>query len=213
MEPTEALDTRSSYTIERIRRRFAERGPRTERVRSDRDLNPDYVPPAVALRDAAVLIPLVERPDGPSIILTQRTTTLAAHAGQICLPGGHREPEDASPEDNALRETGEEIGIDRSRIDVLGRLDTYVSVTGFRIVPIVGIVREPFTLAPDPAEVAEVFEVPLSVILAPGNPERHARNASDRPGWYHAFTYRRRYIWGVTAGILNNLRDELGAPE
>jgi 8-oxo-dGTP pyrophosphatase MutT (NUDIX family) len=213
MEPIDTVTARPC-SIERVRRRFAERGPAGNRVRGDHDLNPDYTVPA-SLRDAAVLIPLVARPEGPAIILTQRAPDLAAHAGQICLPGGRRESFDASPEDNALRETAEEIGLDRSRIDVLGRLDTYVSRTGFRIVPVVGVVQAPFTLAPDPVEVAEVFEVPLAVILAPGNPERHSREGLDRDGhprqrWFHAFTHRRRFIWGVTAGILNNLRDVLG---
>lgn len=178
------------------------------KIRGDHDLNPDLGPPE-SLREAAVLVPLVDRPDGPTVIFTQRTATLTAHAGQISFPGGRMEPEDDGPEDTALRETAEEIGLERGRIEIVGRLDTYVTRTGFRVTPVVGVVTPPFLLTPDPTEVAEVFEVPLSFILDPSNPQRHSREFLGKPRFFYAFPYQQRYIWGATAGMLVNLRDVL----
>ncbi|BAI72116.1 uncharacterized Nudix hydrolase [Azospirillum sp. B510] len=180
------------------------------KIRGDHDLNPDMGPPS-ALREAAVLVPLVDRPEELTVIFTQRTATLSAHAGQISFPGGRMEPEDSGPEETALRETAEEIGLERGRIEIVGRLDTYVTRTGFRVTPVVGVVTPPFILTPDPTEVAEVFEVPLSFILDPSNPQRHSREFLGKPRWFYAFPYPQRYIWGATAGMLVNLRDVLGA--
>ncbi|PWC32398.1 CoA pyrophosphatase [Azospirillum sp. TSO35-2] len=180
-------------------------------IRGDHDLNPEMGPPS-ALREAAVLVPLVDRPEELTVIFTQRTATLSAHAGQISFPGGRMEPEDERPEDTALRETAEEIGLERGRIEIVGRLDTYVTRTGFRVTPVVGVVTPPFILTPDPTEVAEVFEVPLSFILDPSNPQRHSREFLGKPRWFYAFPYQQRYIWGATAGMLVNLRDVLGVP-
>jgi 8-oxo-dGTP pyrophosphatase MutT (NUDIX family) len=182
------------------------------RIRGDHELNPSRRPPDT-LREAAVLVPLVDRPEGPTVIFTQRTATLSAHAGQISFPGGRQEPADQSPEDTALRETLEEIGVGRESIEILGRLDTYVTSTGFRVTPVVGLVHPPFQFAPDPTEVAEVFEVPLSVILDPANPQRHSRDYKGVERFFYAFPYQQRYIWGATAGMLVNLRDVLsGGP-
>ncbi|MEO3434174.1 CoA pyrophosphatase [Inquilinus sp. CAU 1745] len=178
------------------------------KIRGDHDLNPDMLPPA-SLREAAVLIPLVEREDGLHILLTLRTDHLAAHAGQISFPGGRTEEEDEDALDAALRETEEEIGLPREKIDIMGRLDTYVTRTGFRIVPFVGLVRPPFTLEPDPFEVAEVFEVPLGFVLGPGKPERHSRIFQGRERFFYVFPYGERFIWGATAGMLLNLREAL----
>lgn len=213
-------------SLEEVRRRFpamsddaavenAVRSNRTAtkhaaKIRGDHDLNPEMGPPAT-LREAAVLVPLVDRPEELTVIFTQRTATLSSHAGQISFPGGGREPEDGSPEETALRETAEEIGLERGRIEIVGRLDTYVTRTGFRVTPVVGVVTPPFILTPDPVEVAEVFEVPLSFILDPSNPQRHSREFLGKPRWFYAFPYPQRYIWGATAGMLVNLRDVLGA--
>jgi len=212
-------------TLEDVRRRFpagttnslhpvadppaARVPPSPAKIRGDHDLNPGFGPPPDALREAAVLVPLVDRPDGPTVIFTQRTATLTAHAGQISFPGGRMEPEDDGPEDTALRETAEEIGLDRGRIEIVGRLDTYVTRTGFQVTPVVGVVTPPFILTPDPTEVAEVFEVPLSFILDPANPQRHSREFLGKPRFFYAFPYPQRYIWGATAGMLVNLRDVL----
>jgi 8-oxo-dGTP pyrophosphatase MutT (NUDIX family) len=198
-------------TLDDVRRRF----PRSEaaslrldKVRGDHDLNPGSGPPA-KLREASVLVPLVDRPEGLTVIFTQRTAHLTAHAGQISFPGGRMETYDRSPEDTALRETEEEIGLPRDRIETLGRLDTYVTRTGFRVTPVVGLVRPPIELVPDPTEVAEVFEVPLTFILDPSNPQRHSRDFMGAERHFYVFPYQQRYIWGATAGMLVNLRDVL----
>jgi len=202
-------------TLDDLKKRFpgsAAAGPRPGTVRGDHDLNPDYYEETglpEALREAAVLVPLVDRPEGLTVIFTQRTAHLSAHAGQISFPGGRQEPADAAPEDTALRETEEEIGLPRGRIEILGRLDTYVTRTGFRVTPVVGLVRPPFELDPDPTEVEEVFEVPLSFILDPANPQRHSRPLLGKERHFYAFPYGHRYIWGATAGMLVNLRDVL----
>ena len=195
-----------------IRKRFpgsatASRHP--EKVRGDHDLNPGFQLPPDKLREAAVLVPLIDRAEGLTVLFTQRTAHLSAHAGQISFPGGRRETYDHSPEDTALRETEEEIGLPRDRIEVLGRLDTYLTRTGFRVTPVVGLVRPPFAIEPDPTEVDEVFEVPLTVILDPSNPQRHSREFMGQQRYFYAFPYEQRYIWGATAGMLVNLRDVL----
>src|ERR1700757_4336874 len=128
-------------------------------TRGDHDLNPGWTPPSSEVRPAAVLVPLVDRMDGMSVLLTQRTAHLSAHAGQIAFPGGRLEPEDPDAAAAALRETEEEIGLPREHVTLIGRLDTYVTGTGFEITPVVGIVSTPFTLSIDPFEVADVFEV------------------------------------------------------
>jgi len=180
-----------------------------EKVRGDHDLNPGFRLPLDRLREAAVLVPLVDRPEGVTVLFTQRTAHLSAHAGQISFPGGRRETYDRSPEDTALRETEEEIGVARGHVEVVGRLDTYLTRTGFRVTPVVGLLKPPFAVNPDPTEVDEVFEVPLTVILGPDMPERHSREVMGHQRFFYAFPYEQRYIWGATAGMLVNLRDVL----
>src|SRR5207237_2048429 len=136
-----------------------------EATRGDHDLNPGMTPPSTALRPAAVLVPLVDRPEGMSVLLTQRTPHLTAHAGQISFPGGRIEESDDDPPEEALRETEEEVGLTRDHVTVIGRLDTYVTGTGFEITPVVGIVKVPFPLALDPFEASEVLDGPLSFAL------------------------------------------------
>lgn len=166
------------------------------------------------LKRAAVLIPLVARADGITVLLTQRTPHLAAHAGQISFPGGRMEPRDRDARAAALRETEEETGLAHDRIALLGELEEYGTITGFRVTPVVGVVTPPFTLKPDPVEVAEVFEVPLAFILDPAN-RRHAvekRDGLERDIYEISFgTYR---IWGFTARLLVRLVDVIeGAAE
>lgn len=192
--------------LSRLPALLAERGTGSER--GDHDLNPTMGSPQ-KLRNASVLVPLVDRPEGLTLIFTQRTTHLAAHAGQISFPGGGLEECDEDDVACALRETVEEIGLHRRHVQVLGRLDTYVTRTGFKVAPVVGLVRPPFELAPDPFEVAEVFEVPLSFFLDPANRRRESRTVQGIERFFYAFPYGERYIWGATAGMLVNLCDVL----
>src|SRR6056297_1110083 len=168
---------------ETLRRRLVLRGidmADTGRTRGDHDLNPDLRPDG-PLRPAAVLVPLVDRADGLTVLLTERTAHLHAHAGQISFPGGAFEPGDADAVAAALRETEEEVGLAPEQVEVVGRLDTYVTRTGFEVTPVVGLVRPPVLLRPDPFEVADVFEVPLDFILDPARPERHSLEFLGRP--------------------------------
>ena len=187
--------------------------PDEKAAHSDYDLNPEVrdARPGVRvkLRPAAVLVPLVERADGVTVLLTQRTEHLNHHAGQISFPGGRVEPEDTDVIDTALRETEEEIGLDRAYVEVVGRLDIYETVTGFSITPVVGFVREDFSLAIDGQEVAEAFEVPLAFLLDPANHQRHSREFNGARRHYYALPYQDRYIWGATAGMLVNLCEVL----
>jgi len=153
-------------------------------------------------RLAAVLVPLVNRPEGLQLLLTQRSADLPDHPGQISFPGGRVEPEDSSLAAAALRETAEEVGLPQDRVSVLGHLSEYETVTGYRITPVVGWVEPPFTLAPDPVEVADVFEVPLGFILDPANQQRHFRMLGERRRDFWAIPYGERYIWGATAAML-----------
>ena len=167
-------------------------------------------PPSTALRPAAVLVPLVDHPRGMTVLLTQRTAHLTAHAGQISFPGGRIEAYDPDPESAALRETEEEVGLPRDRVSVVGRLDTYLTGTGFEITPIVGIVAPPFALAIDPYEVAEAFEVPLAFILDRRNHQRIERESgSGGSRCFFVLPFEGRNIWGATAGILVNLAEVL----
>ena len=179
--------------------------------RGDHDLNPGMRPEG-PLTPAAVLVPLVLRPGGPTVLLTQRTDHLHDHAGQISFPGGRIEGGDATPEAAALRETEEEIGLAPSRVELIGRLDTYVVRTGFEVTPVVGFVNPPLHLNLDPFEVAEVFEVPLAFILDRGNYERQSREYKGAQRFFYVVQYEDRYIWGATAAMLVNLVDILDAP-
>jgi 8-oxo-dGTP pyrophosphatase MutT (NUDIX family) len=156
-------------------------------------------------RAAAVLVGVVERPVGPALLLTQRPAHLRDHAGQICFPGGRVEPEDASTAAAALREAEEEIGLDPRRVELLGELKPYDTVTGFRIHPVVGWIEPPVDLAPDPYEVEEVFDVPLKFVLDPGNHRRQSYRRGSLTRAYYVLPYQGRFIWGATAGILANL--------
>ena len=160
---------------------------------------------------AAVLVPLVERVDGWSVVLTLRSADLADHAGQISLPGGRIEPEDPDPLAAALREAEEEIGLSRDYVEHAGRLDTWFTGTGFEVTPIVGLVRPPPPYRPDPVEVAEVFEVPLAFILDKRNHQWRSRELAGRQRFFWAIPYLHRNIWGATAGMLVNLAEALGS--
>jgi 8-oxo-dGTP pyrophosphatase MutT (NUDIX family) len=156
------------------------------------------------IRPAAVLVPVVGRESGLTVLFTRRTAHLNDHAGQISFPGGRSEPGDASTAETALRETAEEIGLEASRVEVLGELSQYVTVTGYRVTPVVGLVFPPFELKPDEFEVAEVFEVPLDFLIDPANHQRNSIVYEGGARHYYAVPYGDHYIWGATAGMLMN---------
>jgi 8-oxo-dGTP pyrophosphatase MutT (NUDIX family) len=158
---------------------------------------------------AAVLIPVVAHPEGLTVLFTQRTTHLKSHAGQVSFPGGRVEPGDASAEFTALREAAEEIGLAAERVEILGRLPDYRTRTGFRVSPVVGAVRPPLELAPDPREVEAVFEVPLAFLLDERNRERRTREFQGLSVGFYVYEYQGHVIWGATAGMLVNLHKML----
>jgi 8-oxo-dGTP pyrophosphatase MutT (NUDIX family) len=166
------------------------------------DLHLAAIPEGARVTDAAVMVPLVHRADGVQLLLTQRTAHLSDHAGQISFPGGRVEPEDASREETALRETEEEIGLGRAHVQLLGRLPEYEIPSGFRITPVVGWIEPPFDLALDAFEVAAVFEAPLEHFLEPARYQRREYRFRGRHRHYMAIPYEGRYIWGATAGML-----------
>lgn len=163
------------------------------------------------LRDAAVLIPVVDHKDGASVILTKRTEKLRHHSGQVAFPGGSIDPTDASSEGAALRETEEEIGLDRSFVEVVGRLPDYVSGSGFRVAPILGIVRPGFLLTLNVDEVDDAFEVPLAFLMNEANHTRESREWQGHMRNYYVMPYADHYIWGLTAGIIRVLYERLYA--
>lgn len=182
--------------------------PAPEICRGDHDLNPGLLPEGPLTR-AAVLVPLVDRPQGITILLTRRTDHLHAHAGQISFPGGRCEPGDCDVVATALREAEEEIGLPPDFVTPIGRLDVYVTRTGFEVSPVIGLVAPPPAFVPDPHEVAEVFEVPLDFILDPTSRQRHRRVYAGATRDFYVFPWRGYYIWGATAGMLVNLADRL----
>ena len=154
-----------------------------------------------------MLVPIVGREDGLTVLLTRRSDSLPVHKGQISFPGGRVEEEDVDDVETALRETEEEIGLGRDRVEVIGRLYTYTTLTGFEVTPVVGLIRPPFEVTADPVEVAEIFEVPLSFVLDPGNHQRHSREWQETVRHFWVLPYQNYYIWGATAGMLVNLAD------
>ena len=181
-------------------------------ARGDHDLNPDFHPPKQSLTKAAVLVPIVTHDHGLTVLLTRRSDHHNDHAGQVSFPGGRIEAHDRDSEDAALRETEEEIGLDRSHVRTVGRLDTYVTGTGYEVTPMVGLVAPPFALRPDEFEVAEVFEVPLTFFLDPANRQVQSRVYRGKERFFFAYPYRQHFIWGATAGMLVNLSELLTAP-
>lgn len=164
-----------------------------------------------AMVPAAVLVPIVVRPAGLTVLLTQRTVHLTRHSGQISFPGGRADPGDPSPEFTALREAREEVGLAAERVEVVARLAEYLVRTGYRVTPVVGLVTPPFDLAPDPREVADVFEVPLAFVLDPANHRRETRELNGRTVGFYVMDFGPRRIWGATAGMLVNLYRQLAA--
>ena len=170
------------------------------RPRGDHDLQPHPValPDEAAAVPAAVLIAIVPRPEGPTVLLTQRAASLRSHSAQVAFPGGRVDAVDGSPLITALRETEEEIGLPRSRVKTLGFLDAYLTGTGYRIVPVVALVEPPFSLVLNAHEVDDAFEAPLSFLLDPANHRREGREWQGLYRTYYAMPFGDRYIWGAT---------------
>jgi 8-oxo-dGTP pyrophosphatase MutT (NUDIX family) len=171
---------------------------------------------------AAVLMPLVMR-DELMLLLTLRATTLTSHSGQVALPGGRTDAADIDAVDTALREAHEEVGLPRAHVEVLGSLPVYVTGTAYSITPVVALVTPGFTLLPNAAEVADVFEVPLAYLMNPANHRRHAVEFDGVTREWLSMPYldktvvqengelAERFIWGATAGMLRNLYRFLSA--
>ena len=182
--------------------------------RSDFDLNPDVKAAQLRLheqRRAAVLCGLREREGRLHVVLTHRAAHLSRHASQVAFPGGRIDPTDPSPRDAALREAEEEIGLLPTDVRVLGTLDEYLTSTGYRVTPIVGVVAPGFRPRPDPAEVELVFEPPLDFLMDPSNRQRHHHDRNGYRRYYYAMPWEGHYIWGATAGMLKGLSDRLAA--
>lgn len=158
-------------------------------------------------KEASVLIPLVMRDEGLSLLLTHRTAHLNNHAGQISFPGGRVETTDASSIETALRETQEEIGLDRRHVEIIGALPQYRTATGYDVTPVIALIQPPFALTPDPFEVASIFEVPLSFLMDASNHQRRSLELPNGVGirTFYAMPYHQHFIWGATAGMLRNL--------
>lgn len=172
------------------------------------DLPPD-LRPAKPWKDAAVLVPVILRDPEPTILLTERTRGLLDHAGQVSFPGGGRERRDADSVQTALRETREEIGLEPSQVEPVGFLDGYLTITGYAVTPVVGLVSPGFVLKPNPVEVTEVFEVPLAFLRDPANRQLRKRQLGNRELGYFLFAYGPHQIWGATAAMLVNFLQKL----
>ncbi|MGL6108959.1 MAG: CoA pyrophosphatase, partial [Rubrivivax sp.] len=201
-------------TPEALRQRFAAVQGWQAHIRGDAGFEPK------GLSAASVLVPLVQRPDGLRVLLTQRTEHLRDHAGQISFPGGRVEQHDADAVATALREAEEEVGLPRSAVEVIGQLPNYVTVTNYVVTPVVALVRPPFTLQLDNFEVAEAFEVPLAYLMTPAHHQHHEVELQGRRRQFLSMPWqdaggagelRRYFIWGATAAMLRNLYGFLSA--
>lgn len=181
---------------------------------SDFDLNPglaDEIGAGADVIPAAVLVPVIARRT-LTVLFTLRTEHLARHAGQVSFPGGRIDLEDEDAATTALREAEEEIALSRSLVEPLGFLDTYRTSTGFTVAPLVALVAPEHQVRPNPAEVAEIFEVPLAFLLDPANMTRDRRIWRGRERHFYALTFQSRYIWGATAGMIRNMQQRLTRP-
>lgn len=195
--------------LETLRSRLMRDPPPLEPSRSDFDLNPQVRPAEPRpLRPAAVLVPIILRPE-PTMLFTRRSIALRRHAGQVSFPGGAAETVDLSRAATALRELTEETGIEPQFVTVAGYLETYETITGFAVAPVVGVVAEGFALAPDEREVDGVFEVPLSFLIDPDNCRIDSREFNGSARHFYVFEFESHYIWGATAAMLRMLSERL----
>ena len=180
----------------------------------DFDLNPEVPHPPLpkgCLRLASVLVGVVDREPGATVLLTLRSAHLPSHPGQVAFPGGRADAGDATVIDTALREAREEIGLTPDLVTPVGLLDGYRTGSGYRIVPVLSLVSPQFVPEPDAREVADVFEVPLAFLMSAGNHQRHSREWQGHIRHFYAMPYGERYIWGATAGILRLMYERLYA--
>lgn len=177
---------------------------------SDFDLNPDFSDAVTGdLRAAGVLIPIMDHPRGPRLVLTKRSSALKHHPGQIAFPGGRVDPTDLDPIDAALRESEEEIGLPRQIVDVIGTLPTHETVTRFQIYPVLGWIRDDFVPIAEPGEVSEIFTVPMNHVLNVDNFNVQSRLWRGQKRSFFTVPYGPYYIWGATARILRGLADRV----
>jgi 8-oxo-dGTP pyrophosphatase MutT (NUDIX family) len=195
---------------EEIVKRLASSPPIEQLMTAD-DLEKQLANAKLPLRPAAVLLLVVNHAEVPTVVFTQRTAHLSDHAGQVSFPGGRCDEEDCTPERTALREAEEEIGTAPERIQILGRMPEYRTVTGFSVTPVVGWAEPPLVYRPDPHEVEAVFEVPLAFLLDPANHRHESAFFKGRMRKYWAMPYGDRYIWGATAGMLVTFQRILAA--
>lgn len=186
-------------------------GPEDGAMNGDFALNPEdnFFADIGSFRPAAVLVPIITRPEEMTVLLTRRPDYMNKHAGQIAFPGGGMDEADKSPVAAALREAEEEVGLDPATVEIVGRLDPYRTGTGYQIVPIVGFITPDFEPQRCEIEVAEIFEVPFSFLMDPVNHQRHQGEWRGKKREYYAVPYEDYYIWGATAGMLVNLSKRL----
>ena len=202
---------RRPLTRDEIIRRLADTPPIEDLLTADDLEKQRQAASASGLTPAAVLLLVVNHPE-PTVVFTQRTAHLADHAGQISFPGGRMEEGDEGPAQTALREAREEVGVDPALVEILGELPDYHTSTGYRVRPVVGWAEPPLSYAPDPYEVADVFEVPLHFLLEPANHRYESAFYKGRLRHYWAMPWEGRFIWGATAGMLVTFQRIVGRP-
>jgi len=202
-------DHDGTAVLDAIKMRLARKGDaRLAAETGDHILNPDLGPYAKwkgKPRDAAVLIGIQGRVEDPQVLLTERTVHLSSHAGQIAFPGGRIDADDTDAVGAALREAHEEVGLDKRDVELIGCLAPYLTGSGYRVIPVVARIDGHPHLHPNPNEVADIFEVPLSFLMNPANHQKQSREWEGKRRYFYAMPFQERYIWGVTAGIIRSL--------